>query len=988
MCWVYRFKSILFLLLCLCCSFGAAAQRFPFFNLKVEDGLVQSQATCLTQDRFGNLWIGTLGGLSRYDGRRVVNYTVSDGLLSNTIVDVQAAASGKLYISTADGFQVFDGSSFRQIRNEKQESFTSVNQVVLCDPGKAYLLINNGTLYRLDCKQDKAYPISFKKRLLTASYKNGVLRVASEKGTVYVLDEKNDYRQTDSFRSADPQLRVFKIFEDREGICWLLCNKGLYRINAEHNIEPFTAAGKQQITLPLLNAAEDHKGQLWLTSTSGVFRKDWNIVTRFDHENGLTNNIVWDILCDREGNIWMSSDGEGVFRYSGGPFVSIGESSGLRNKQVTGITGDRKGTLYFSSYEGRLCSYQLGAQAREIPATELNNDAITGIEWQQDAGLWVGTRNMGLFCMQQSRLKPFDISPYSPGSKQVSTLYCDKQNRLFAGLQQGVLCIGKGLPAFLKLGDAAPLAFTDIGNDSVLAGTKSGFWLISRGTASRWRRNTLLDSIPVQCMASDGIDVYIGTSEGGIVVYNIKRGSWSILNSKNGLGSDFIYNLTRDANDNIWAGTGRGICRIRKAKGGGFSIKLYGKDNGIIGLESNSNASFADNDGRIWFGTTEGVSCYSPESRPVGAHPAHIVLESVKLFGGKRIDPRFYTTNSGWYNIPRQLHLPYKYNNISFSLQAITLSPVSRILYRYILEGSGRNWSEWSEENTINFLGLEPGAYTLKVMCKIDGVVQQQAMLSYTFTIRTPFHKSIWFVISIFVLAILFGVYLQYAANRRRSRRRLREDALRKEEQSRVRERTAEDFHDEVGNRLTRINVLTNVLKSKLGAAHNAEADRLIQQIQDNSQQLYAGTRDILWSLQPSNDNLYEIIHHVSDLASELFSETGIRFVASGNDESFREYKMPLDKSRNFIMIWKEALNNSLKYAGASQVLFQVGRVQGAIQVRLVDNGGGFDTSGEQPGNGLKNMRTRAVRMDAVLEILSSKEHGTQVILYLKEITK
>jgi signal transduction histidine kinase/ligand-binding sensor domain-containing protein len=981
---VYRVSIIIFLFI-LALSLRSEAQRFPFFNLKVENGLVQSQATSLTQDPLGNLWIGTLGGLSRYDGKRVVNYTVSDGLLSNTIVNVQASGSGSLYVSTAEGFQVFDGNRFREIKNQKNESFKAVNQVVLSGTQKAYLLLNTGFLYRLDCRQSKSYAVPLKERLLTVHCKNNVLRVASEDGVIYVLDEQNEYAKTDSFRSADPQLRVLKIFEDSKGKCWLLCNKGLYLLQ-DRSIIPFVAEGTQKTNMTLLNAAEDHEGQLWLASSSGIFRKDGNRITHFDHESGLTNNIVWDVLCDKEGNMWISSDGEGLFRYSGGPFVSIGESSGLINKQVTGIAGDRKGTMYFSSYEGRLYSYLLGAKVTGIPAPELHNDAITGIVWQQGAGLWVSTRNMGLFRMQEGHLKQFDLSPY--GSKQVNTLYTDSRNRIFAGLREGMLCIDKGVPAFYQLKGVTPVSCTEIGDDSILIAAKDGFWLLHNGNTTPWNRGSFTDSIPVQCMCSDGNNLYIGTSEGGIVVYDMVRKRRSILNSKNGLSSDFIYNIIRDARNNTWAGTGRGICKITKTKDDKFSIRIYGKDNGVIGLESNSNASFADNDGRIWFGTTEGVSCYSPEARPVSAHPSHIVLESVKLFGGKDINPRFFTTNAGWYNIPDQLRLPYKYNNVSFSFQAITLSPVDKILYRYILEGSGRNWSEWSEENTINFLGLEPAVYTLKVMCKINGVAQKHVMLSYSFTIKTPFHKSIWFVISIFVLAILFGVYLQYAANKRKLKRQLREDALRKEEQSRVRERTAEDFHDEVGNKLTRINVLTSVLKSKLGSSANAEAGRIIQQIQDNSQQLYAGTRDILWSLQPSNDNLYEIINHVRDLAAELFSETEIRFAATGNDDSFREYKMPLDKSRNFIMIWKEALNNSMKYASASKVLLQVSRSGDAIQVRLVDNGVGFDPATVQQGNGLKNMQTRATRLDAGFEILSSRAQGTQVILTLKDNNK
>src|SRR5690606_35267759 len=135
--------------------------------------------------------------------------------------------------------------------------------------------------------------------------------------------------------------------------------------------------------------------------------------------------------------------------------------------------------------------------------------------------------------------------------------------------------------------------------------------------------------------------------------------------------------------------------------------------------------------------------------------------------------------------------------------------------------------------------------------------------------------------------------------------------------------RTAEDFHDEVGNKLTRINVLSNILKTKIS---NPAPDlfRIIEQIQENTAQLYSSTRDILWSLQPSNSNLYEILHRIRDVGVELFQDTDIEFSFSGADERMKRYRLPLDVSRNLIMIFKEALNNCLKYANATQVYMEV----------------------------------------------------------------
>jgi signal transduction histidine kinase len=258
----------------------------------------------------------------------------------------------------------------------------------------------------------------------------------------------------------------------------------------------------------------------------------------------------------------------------------------------------------------------------------------------------------------------------------------------------------------------------------------------------------------------------------------------------------------------------------------------------------------------------------------------------------------------------------------------------------------------------------------------------QPQMLHYPFEIITPFHKTNLFRFLIIVGCIILGVGLQYLAARRKRLRLAQLEAVRREEQAKVRQRTAEDFHDEVGNKLTRINVLTNVLRSKVGTA--PDASRLIDQIQDNAGQLYSGTRDILWSLQPSNDNLYQVMNRVRDFGRDLFGDTDTNFEMENISPLWKEYRLPMDASRNLIMIFKEALNNVLKYAGATRVVIKSVMQGDNLAIVLHDNGEGFDPTAARRGQGINNMNTRATRLGGTLQLESSPKRGTTITLELK----
>ena len=354
----------------------------------------------------------------------------------------------------------------------------------------------------------------------------------------------------------------------------------------------------------------------------------------------------------------------------------------------------------------------------------------------------------------------------------------------------------------------------------------------------------------------------------------------------------------------------------------------------------------------------------------------------MKIAGESVLDAQWYDSLDNWYNVPYRLRLPYKKNNVAFTFQAVTLSGGQQVLYRYRIDGSDAPWSDWSTASTVTYSALPPGKYTFRVQCRSDAGVTTQE-LKYQFEIVAPFHKTAWFRFVLLGAMLLLGVFIQYGISSRKQRRERLLSKLRAEEQGKIRTRTAEDFHDEIGNKLTRINVLTSVLKTKLPLT--PETTRILGQIEDNTAQLYSGTRDILWSLKPSNDVLYEILYRIRDFGNELFQDTDIHFSFAGDDSRWGQYRLDMEMSRNLIMIFKEALNNALKYADAHNVSMEVmWKAKSTLQIVLKDDGIGFDVHVARKGNGLANMQTRTGRLNGKIYIDSRPEKGTIITLTFK----
>ncbi len=974
-------KHIALVLACLLLAAPAMAQRYSFHNLSVDDGLIQSQAMSLSQDKTGNLWVGTLGGLSRFDGRSFANYNSRNGLLTSTVNAIAADSAGNIWIGSPKGLMKFNGRTFEHFAMQRQLEHPQNNTQQLA-------IVNDTIWWR--AAGDVYYVTQGKiKYMVTPGPEGHVTSIMAEKGSLWVARQDTLYHyqgerwDTFAFAKASGQKGpvINRIFRDKDKAIWIGTTAGIYKLEGK-SIVPFTSNGQPLLYITVRGIAQDRAGAIWLATNSGVVKLTGTAVIFYNKHNGLSDNAFYDVLSDAEGNIWLASDGQGIFRFSGTLFTGLDETMGLTSSQIMAIATNKRDSLFLGTYEAGLFIFKDG-KITPRPLPETPSPAITSLCYTSSHTLWIGTRDRGLYAYGRDVFKQYTAPQHGFPSNSIYRLYEDPEKRLWIGFLDGTLLLEHDTFRVIPVKGAHVVSFLSIGADSVLIATeKNGLMLYNGGTVSGFVTNTVADSSPINCFVKKGNELWMGSSDNGVIRYNMDTHAQLVINKADGLRSDFIYNIMDDDEGNIWVGTGYGIHKLSFDSKGRPAVAFYGKEQGVTGMESNINAVLKLADGGIWFGTTNGALHYQPHAAVVSSAPTSIVLQSVKLVGESTIDHSYYDSVDALYGIPYHLHLPYKKNNISFSFQAITLSGAEQVTYRYRLEGidmPDAPWSEWSSTSSVTYSALAPGNYVFHVQCmgNEEGVYPE---ISYPFEIITPFYKTKWFNLGIIFVCILAGICIQYLYNRRKLRRQKLRAKLRAEEQAKVRMRTAEDFHDEIGNKLTRINVLTNVLKSKVPPT--PDVTRILGQIEENASLLYGGTRDILWSLKPSNDNLYEIMQRIHDFGGELFEDTEINFIVTGIDEKWRKYRLPMDMSRNLIMIFKEALNNCLKYAHAKNVTLEmVMRRREVLQLILKDDGVGFDIKTIKKGNGITNMHVRAERLNGRLYYDSRYGKGTIITL-------
>lgn len=955
-------------------------QKLNFVKYSVEHGLVQSQVLCLEQDEYGFLWSGTLGGLSRFNGREFENYSKRHGLSSQMIFELAYQSGHGLWIGHQNGLQLFDGRFIRTIPFAEGSPVTPVVEIVPMGPDLVYALTAQGVL--LIWEGDSVRPVDeFRGKKFYQIIRDRKNRLFGLSGNeIYSLNENNGLFMAGE--QLGEEVVIQHLYFNARNDLYLITNKGLYRKTEEGAV---LLLASESSGLEMKSVAEDRQGRIWLGTTSGAYRIGHGGGTDLiGAASGLTDDRIHDIMPDREGNIWIAADG--LFKLSSNSLEYLDETHGLNGKVVMGMASDNKGTIWLGSIDGGLTRYSDGkAEKLVLPSRQPESQKIIALHYDRRGTLWIGTIGSGLWAMENNRYNPIlQADGTSPGL--VSSLYEDINGTLWVGTADGIFYHAGGILYKVPGIKATCFDILEDGAGGMLLATTSGLLKLSL----KDKEVTAVD-IPgfklgtVNSLAMAGDNILIGTEDDGVLLWN--RGKNSVLqcSTGNGLSSDFIFSLFSTGPDTFFAGTGRGINKVGIDQDNQtFRVSNLATANILYGPECNLNAIMRVADNELWFGTIEGVFIYKYIQDQFAEQPPLIYLNAVEINPDNRKNPDYQDSVAAWSIIPQKLKLPFNKNQIAFELNGLSLSNPNSLRYRYQLVGADDSLSEPSPTSKIIYPGLNPGTYRFKAIALSPENVASSNTIDYTFTIESPFYQKAWFKILMVGLLIFLGFLFEFIRVKLKQKQLVTNEKIRLEEQKRILERTSEDLHDDLGNKITRITVLTDVLQRKV-SPDDLEKTKLINQIRDNAEALYLSTKDILWSLSPGKDNLYDTLEKSRITGTQLFEETGIDFEACGIEHSFKPVQVPLAISRNLTMILKEAFTNILRHSGASKAVMDIKySTDNILNIEIRDNGTGNDAVGGDGGNGLTNMHKRMERIGGFLHTFNQESGGFTVKLHLK----
>ena len=955
------------------------AQKHNFISYNIDEGLPQSGVVNLLQDNDRHIWAATAGGISRFDGKKFTNYTTDEGLSENNVLQITIDHHQRLWASTYSGLNLIYNNKItvfpfpEMIRNNRVRLVTDKSDKLWC--------LLNGTVY------------SFKENKFIKEDLKGVMNhdfslfFKDKQEDIYLLTAKKDIYKSQpdgwiffaSLNQIDSNTRVIQVCIDSfQNILALTPGEIFVKHGVNGEIRSYFKPHIKEIYLKNMNF--DKVGNLWVGSTRGAFKiKTDGSNNYFNYKNGFSDNWVNHVFPDVEGNMWLATEGAGMFKYTGGTFTSFDIASGYFSSGVFAVARyDQNGVILgfngddFSIYDGKNFTYPL----RRTDARSLRY--IYTSYTDTEGTIWIGTIGEGLWKYKNGKADRINIEGSS-----VFGIHGEGDRILFATIR-GVVIYEKGLFKKLDGINESVRSMISLSEDSILAATSSSLFLFKYRKMEEHLFPDSFKKATIATFEKKNYKVFIGTLGGGIFVWNRQDGSFAKFTRQNGLNSDFIYSLRFDNKGQLWAGTGKGVSRIISTDDfKTVTVRNYGKEQGFTGLECNQNSIAVMDDNSVWFGAVKGAYCYHPDEDKETPIEPKLVLQSIKLFS-KPLLPGTYSdsiSQSVVYPVPGNLVLSSTNNHITFEFSAITYRNAN-VRYSYFLKGLEKGYSIPDQTNFVVYPSLPPGSYTFNVKLTDESGKQLGRPIEYGFVIKPSFFQTIWF--KVLVVASLIGVIILFYSLRKRYREKQKQliQKLRTEEQNKIRIKTAQDFHDEMGNKLARITVLSDILKSKLPA--NEEAQGIAKKIQDNAALLYQGTKDIIWSLNPRNDNLYFLLMHINDFAVDLFHDTEIEFETIRVNEEFRKYFLPMDYARNIMMICKEALTNILKHSQACKATIEAELIDAnKIQLTIADNGKGFIAETAEYGNGLHNIKQRADYLKANMEISSNGNAGTLIVLLI-----
>jgi signal transduction histidine kinase/ligand-binding sensor domain-containing protein len=922
--------------------------RFRVFDKSTAPGIRSNRFNSLYEDSHGGLWVGTENsGVTRYAGGRFTTYTTEDGLPQNWIRGITGDETGRVWVLAGGRIMRWEGDRFRAVELGEFGEFAETNAEFVGSTwdSSVFWAVDGTRLYRFAGGQlttlnlPHVLPRGSNDRV--AEDPSGKIWIGTKGGGPVAVDAVTGLLA----RTTRPQT-VIAWRNGNERLSEILLDDTLVR---SVNLPP----ANRLESIPVNKSFEDREGNLWLaTNGHGLYRVRRQAVSSYTAEQGLLGTNVNAIFQDSSGAVWAGLWNSGVCRIAGGKVESFTLRDGIRTGLVTAILEDRAGRLWVSGYHHN---------------------------------------NGGLCLLRGGRfVEPDDH--IIPDNTRAVVIYEDGDEALWFGTERGLVRYEGGATKIYTAADG--LAGDDV--RVIVPSVAGGMWIGAYGGLSRfkdgrfdgWTERDGLPSDHVRALYedSDGV-LWIGTYDGGLGRF--QDGKFTRYTTADGLFSNGVFQILEDTHGDFWMGCNRGIYRVSKRELNEFAAGhlsaitsvAYGESDGMPNAECNGGfwpAGIKARDGKLWFPTQGGLAVIDPEALPSNPNPPPVVIETLLLDGSPA-------------SFDRPVRVAPGEASVEIQYTALSFVNSEHLRFKYKLDGLDRDWVDAGTRRVAYYPHLPPGEYTFTVLAaNRDGIWSPEGS-TLSIVVPPPFYRTWWFA-ALTVLA-LAGI-VAFAWRRRAARWRERQSAQQEftrqliASQEGERKRIAAELHDSLGQNLL---IIKNwaVLGLNRIAAEDPARDQLAE-ISTTATLSIEEVRTIAHNLRPYQLDRIGLTRTLDELVSRAAASSGIKFET---DLAPLDGTLSKEAEIGLYRIVQEGINNIINHSGAGEARVSVELEGRAVRLTIADNGRGFSPEANaaaggrreatRRGFGLTGLDERARLLGGRLRIDSAPGKGTTITMTL-----
>lgn len=674
---------------------------------------------------------------------------------------------------------------------------------------------------------------------------------------------------------------------------------------------------------------------------------------------------------DADGNFWSGNS-----KMPPGAFTDYGKPDGLVTEDIRSIFEGHDGELYVVTgkhprYIHRWDGKRFVAVIPNVPGHASSWDwegwGWGQIHFQDHTGEWWFATGYGL--LRYPKVKRLeDLAHTQPKAfyrkpAGIFRLFEDSRGDVWVGAWDGCGLWERSTQRFRHLDPpvgelGVPTAFAEDRAGNVWIGHwftglqryRQGHleWVLQRGVLPGVVNSLYLDHAG---------RIWAGSTRSGLLRFDdptAEHPTFRAYTTKDSLSSNDVRAITEDRFGRIYFWTGLGVDRLDPDTG---RIRKFNEADGLVRPYPDHNIAFCDRRGTLWFGM-DGLSRLDPEpDRPPRTPPIRIT--KIRIRGvNYPVSELGESDLSGLILSPNDNQLQIEFSSMNFANSEI-------IKYQYKLDGVDAEWSAPTDQRTVTYPRLSSGRYRFLVRAVNSEGLTSPVSAAIGFRLMPPIWMRWWFLTAA-ALVIAGCTYWLY-------RFRLRQLL----ELERVRTRIASDLHDDIGSSLTQIAIMSEVARRQNGH-HDAEP---LERIADLSRELVDSMSDIVWAINPTRDQLSDLIQRMRRFANDVLEAADIE-VSFRTLPDHSDTPLQADLRRELFLIFKESVNNIARHSECSQADIVVEIKGSQLIMRINDNGQGFQPEqGNGQGHGLASMRERARRLGGDLELTSECGKGTMLIL-------